>query len=69
MASSRFVNGRRREDLDSDELLLFGGVRALEIVGEAAGRVSEDTRAMMPGVPWSMMSAMRNRLIHAYFDV
>ena len=65
----RFISGRRRENLDSDEMLLFALVRAMEIIGEAAGRVSERTRAAMPNVPWLQMAAMRNRLIHAYFDV
>lgn len=35
-AASRFVEGRSRADLDSDEMLLFALVRAVEIVGEAA---------------------------------
>ncbi len=65
----RFVNGRRREDLDSDEMLQFALVRAIEIIGEAATRVSEETRRMIPDVPWAQIVAMRNRLIHTYFDV
>jgi len=64
-----FVAGRRRDDLDSDSMLLFALVRAVEIVGEAAGRVSAETRATAPGVPLSLIVATRNRLIHAYFDV
>jgi len=47
----RFVTGRRREDLDSDEMLLFALVRAIEIIGEAATRVSEHTRGVLPDVP------------------
>lgn len=50
-------------------MLLFALVRAVEIIGEAASRVSESTRAATPEVPWTQMTAMRNRLIHAYFDV
>ena len=65
----RFVQGRRREDLDSDEMLAFALVHALQIVGEAAGKVSAETRAQRPGVPWSTMIGMRHRLVHAYFDI
>lgn len=65
----RFVAGRQRAELDSDELLLFGLIRAVEIVGEAASRVSDQTRGELPSVPWVQMSGIRNRLIHAYFDV
>jgi uncharacterized protein with HEPN domain len=65
----RFVQGRRREDLESDEMLAFALVHALQIVGEAAGKVSAETRAQRPGVPWSTMIGMRHRLVHAYFDI
>jgi uncharacterized protein with HEPN domain len=41
----------------------------LEIIGEAASRVSSETQERYPGVPWSAMVAMRNRLIHAYFHI
>jgi uncharacterized protein with HEPN domain len=68
-AIERFVAGRRREDLDSDEMLLLALVRAIEIIGEAATRVSVSTRGTLPDVPWSAMAGMRNRLIHAYFSV
>ncbi len=64
-----FVSGRRREDLDSDRKLLFALVRAIEIIGEAAGRISETVRNAAPDVPWPLIVSMRNRLIHAYFDV
>jgi len=38
-----FVEGRSRSDLDGDQMLLFALVRAVEVVGEAASRVSPDT--------------------------
>lgn len=50
-------------------MLLFALVRAIEIIGEAAAKVSPEARGSMPGVPWSRIVAMRNRLIHAYFDI
>ena len=43
--------------------------RLLEIVGEAAGKVSPDYQAAHPEIPWPSMSGLRNRLAHAYFDV
>jgi uncharacterized protein with HEPN domain len=64
-----FVTGRHRDDLNSDQMLLFALVRAIEIVGEAAGRVSEATRQAAADMPWSLVVSMRNRLVHAYFDV
>ncbi len=68
-AATSFVQGRRREDLDSDQMLLFALVRAIEIVGEAASRVTERTRAELTDLPWTSIVGMRNRLVHAYFDI
>lgn len=65
----KFARGRRRSDLDSDEMLLFALVRAIEIAGEAASRVTAETRAGLPDLPWNSIVGMRNRLIHAYFDI
>lgn len=63
----RFAAGRTRADLDSDEMLLFALLRAIEIVGEAASNVSEATRREHPDIPWKLIVSMRNRLVHAYF--
>jgi len=68
-AMSQFVAGRARRDLDTDTMLLFALVRAVEVFGEAAGKVSSMTRAKSPGLPWPQIVATRNRLIHAYFEV
>jgi uncharacterized protein with HEPN domain len=65
----RFARGRERGELDSDEMLLFALTRAIEIAGEAASRVTAETKAAMPDLPWSALVGMRNRLAHAYFDV
>jgi uncharacterized protein with HEPN domain len=65
----RFARGRDRGDLDTDEMLLFALVRAVEIAGEAASQVTAETRAQLPDLPWSSIVGMRNRLVHAYFDI
>jgi len=64
-----FAAGRDRSDLRHDQMLTFAIIRGFEVIGEAAGQVSEAARATCPGVPWSLMVGMRNRLIHAYFDI
>jgi uncharacterized protein with HEPN domain len=63
------VGGRTRAQVEADEIGLLALARLLEIVGEAAGRVTSDYRAAHPEVPWPEMSGLRNRLAHAYFDV
>jgi uncharacterized protein with HEPN domain len=65
-----FVSGRARGDLDDDQMLYFAVVRAIEIVGEAASKVSLATRqATADLVPWPLIISMRNRVAHAYFDI
>jgi len=64
-----FVAGRDRADLDSDQMLFFALVRAIEIVGEAASQVSLATRQATSNVPWSVIVGMRNRVVHGYADI
>jgi uncharacterized protein with HEPN domain len=65
----RFSAGRKREDLDRDELYALAMTRALEVIGEAAARVSDAGRARAPSIPWSQIAGLRNRLIHGYDTV
>lgn len=44
-------------------------VRCLEIIGEAAGLVSQEFQERHPEIPWRKIIGMRNRLIHAYNEV
>ena len=64
-----YVQSKQRNDLDNDKMLVHSLVRCLEIIGEAAARLSDECRADIPQVPWNNIIGMRNRLIHAYFDV
>ena len=44
-------------------------IRWIEIIGEAARGLTEELRQAYPEVPWRQMVAMRNVLIHGYFDI
>jgi uncharacterized protein with HEPN domain len=44
-------------------------IRSLEIIGEAAGKVSAAFRAAQPAIRWRDITGMRHRLIHGYGDV
>jgi len=50
-------------------MLALALIKDIEIVGEAASRIAENTRAAHPEIPWVDIIGMRNRLIHAYFDI
>lgn len=46
----RFCQGRARADVDNDDMLRFALTRAVEIVGEAANKVSIEIRTQIPGI-------------------
>lgn len=68
-AALQFMAGKDRATLDHDLQLVFAVVRAVEIIGEAASRISPEFRQQNPQFPWAAIVGMRNRLVHAYFDV
>jgi uncharacterized protein with HEPN domain len=41
----------------------------LKIIGEAASKISAETRSAHAEIPWKAIIGMRNRLVHAYFDI
>jgi len=63
------VEGKARRDLYSARVLSLALVRLLEVVGEAAARLSQKTTSQHPTVPWSQIVSLRNRLIHGYDSV
>lgn len=62
----RFVEGRGQGDLATDRMLVLALQKELEIIGEAAGKVSPAARKCAPLLPWEDITGMRRRLIHAY---
>lgn len=44
-------------------------IRSLEVIGEAAGKVSSGVRAAHPEISWREITGMRHRLIHGYAEV
>lgn len=65
----QFMSGRKRSDLDADRMFFRAVVSCIQKIGKAAVKVSEPTRARLPGVDWRPIVSMRNRIIHVYFDV
>jgi uncharacterized protein with HEPN domain len=65
----KFIQGRSRADLDNDDMLTYAFIRAVEIIGEAAARITEATRTEYPQIAWKYIVEMRNRIIHDYNNV
>jgi uncharacterized protein with HEPN domain len=64
-----FIKDRERRDLDTDRMLVLSLIKSIEIMGEAASKVTKESRDIHPDVPWLNIIGMRNRLIHVYFDI
>ena len=56
----KFMGTRSLEEFLSDEMLQAAVIRCVEVVGEAARQVSEDTRRRATGIPWAQIVGMRN---------
>jgi uncharacterized protein with HEPN domain len=48
----RFTSGRQREDLEADRQLTWALIKAIEIIAEAAGQLSEETKTELSKLPW-----------------
>ena len=61
--------GKSRWDFRKERLLNLSLVRLVEIVGEAAHKITPEFRDKHPQIPWMLIIGMRNRLIHGYDDI
>jgi uncharacterized protein with HEPN domain len=64
-----FVGGLDEAAFLASRLHQAAVIRALEVLGEAAGRVSRESCAAVPDLPWREMTGLRHRLIHGYAEV
>ena len=64
-----FAADKTRRDLEKDRLHLLAIIKSIEIIGEAASKVSETFKTENSNIPWNDIINMRNRLIHVYFEV
>lgn len=64
-----FVEGLTEAAFLASRLHQNAVIRSLEIIGEAAGKVSAETQAAHPEIPWREVTGMRHRLIHGYGEV
>jgi uncharacterized protein with HEPN domain len=64
-----FLQGMDETTFQASRLHQNAVIRSLEIIGEAASKVSAETRDANAAIPWSEIVAMRHRLIHGYAEV
>lgn len=64
-----FLKGRTRVDLQTDRMLALSVTKDIEIMGEAATRVSPATKALLPQFPWDHAISIRRELVHNYSKI
>ena len=64
-----FVKGKTRMALERDRMLALSLIKEIEIIGEAASKISGAFQKTYPHIAWAEIVEIRNRLIHGYFDV
>ncbi len=64
-----YIGGMSLEEFLKDSLKQDGVIRELEIIGEAAKKLSQDFKDKTSNIPWRKIMGMRDKLIHDYFDV
>ncbi len=63
------VEGMTFSEFAQSDLHQHATFYALEVVGEAASHIGQDVQLANPNIPWRQIVSMRNRLIHAYYDI
>ncbi|WP_245947988.1 DUF86 domain-containing protein [Billgrantia montanilacus] len=64
-----YTEGLDQDSFTAHDLTYDATLRNLELIGEAATRIPDEVRQQYPDIPWRMIVATRNRLIHAYLGI
>lgn len=66
---SSFIKGKSFDGFIENRMFALSIMKDIEIIGEAANKISNDIKDKFPEVPWADITGIRNRLIHSYFDI
>jgi uncharacterized protein with HEPN domain len=64
-----FVSGRGFQDYKNDKMLRSAVERCVEIIGEAARKVSPEMKGAHPEIPWRSIISQRNIIAHDYGEI
>ena len=64
-----FASDLTYSEFAQDQMRCYAILKALEIVGEAASKISHETKSTYSHIPWPEIIGLRNRLVHFYFGI
>ena len=64
-----FAVGKTKEELEADNLKYYGIVKNIEIIGEAAYKLTQVFCRQHPETPWEFIAKMRHVLVHDYYQI
>ena len=64
-----YIEGITFDEFVTEGKTVRAVIRCIEVIGEAASKISMEFRKDHPDIPWQKIIGMRNRLIHIYFDI
>jgi uncharacterized protein with HEPN domain len=67
--AQEFVSGITWEEFERNLMCQSAVSRQIEIIGEAARRISVETHTTIPEIPWHQIIEMKNRITHEYDDL
>lgn len=65
----RLVQGKSLAEFEADEALRLAVTHLVQVIGEAARRLSPEYCERHPSIPWKAIVGMRNKLVHDYLGV
>jgi uncharacterized protein with HEPN domain len=66
---SQFIKGLRYYHFEKDNKTIRAVERSLELIGEAANKISDETKTVFSVIPWHELRGLRNRLAHEYGSI
>ena len=66
---NEFTSGIEFYEFEKDKMRKLAVERQLEIIGQAANKISKETQAMIENIPWSNIIGLRNKLAHDYGEI
>ena len=64
-----FLQDKTRDDLDKDKQLTLSLLKSLEMIGEAASKVSKECQLGCKPIPWDRVIDLKEQVVHTYWDI